>query len=236
MILVVNRSKKLSKSICEIFYYMGLLSYPATPTEAFSEISSLYRAVLMVDPDTLPAPDEFVCELRKYAEHIPIFSMSEKGAKDELAHLFDISFKTAISSAVFASKAAAYSRELGRSHIGEYRLAGFDATPDLPCITYFDRDFHLTKTEAMIFRYLIRSYPLPQTPKAIIKYAFRPSRHPEPSCIKTHISVINRKFEECESRKLITMLPSKGYVIYTPEIREMLKSQEKVQAELSYTV
>ncbi len=231
MILVVNRSKKLSKSICEIFYYMGLLSYPATPSEAFIEMSSLYRAVLVVEPNSLPAPEDFVCELRKYAEHVPVFSMSEKGPKDELAHLFDMSFKTAISSAIFASKVAKYSKSHGLPHIGHYMLAGFVANPDLPYISYFGKPVPLTKTKAMIFRYLIRSYPIPQTPKIIIKYAFRPSRHPDPSCIKTHISVINKIFEELEGRKLITLIPSKGYIVYTPEVKEILNPKVKVQAE-----
>jgi DNA-binding winged helix-turn-helix (wHTH) protein len=209
---------------------MGILSYAATPAEATTEISSLYRAVLVLEPATLPDPAEFVCELRKYAEHIPIFSMSESGPKDEYAHLFDMSFKIAISSASFATKAAEYSIERDLPYVGDYRLAGFNATPGRASIKYFGEDFELTKTETMIFRYLIRSYPIPQSSESIIKYAFPPSRHPDPSCVKTHISVINKKFREREGRKLLIMLPSKGYVVNTAEIIEKLKSEASVQA------
>lgn len=230
MILVVNRSRKFSKSICDIFHYMGILSYAATPSEAMIEMSTLYRAVLVLDPATLPDPAEFVRNIRKYAEHIPIFSMSADGPKDEYAHLFDMSFKIAISSAAFATKASAYCRERNLSFPGDYRLAGFNAIPGNPCIKYFGEDFILSKTETMIFRYLIRSYPIPQTPANIIKYAFPPSRHPDPSCIKTHISVINKKFMEYEGRKLMIMIPSKGYIVNTAEVIEKLRSMGKVQA------
>lgn len=230
MILVVNRSRKFSKSICEIFHYMGILSYAATPSEATLEMSTLYRAVLVLDPATLPDPAEFVQNIRKYAEHIPVFSMSEDGPKDEYAHLFDMSFKIAISSASFATKASEYCIERKRPFPGDYRLAGFNAIPGRPCIKYFDEDFPLSKTETMIFRYLIRSYPIPQTPANIIKYAFPPSRHPDSSCIKTHVSVINKKFMEREGRKLLIMIPGKGYIVNTAEVIEKLKSLEKVQA------
>jgi DNA-binding response OmpR family regulator len=77
---------------------------------------------------------------------------------------------------------------------------------------------------------MIRSYPIPQSPENIIKYAFPPARHPDPSCIKTHISVINKKFREREGRNLIIMLPSEGYVVNTAEIIEKLKYESSVQA------
>ena len=227
MILVVNRSKKLSKSICEIFHYMGILSYPATPKEATSEISSLYRAVLVLDPAALPDPAEFVRDLRSYAKHVPIFSMSTLGPKDEFAHLFDMSFKTAISSSIFATRVSEYCVNRGLPYLGEYLLAGFNATPGRPVIKYFDEDFVLTKTETMIFRYLMRSYPIPQSPKSIIKYAFPPSRHPEESCIKTHVAVINKKFMQLKGRKLLIMIPSRGYVVNTPEVATKLKNYGK---------
>lgn len=234
MVLIVNRSKRLAASISEIFHYMGILSRTATPSEALSELSCLYRAVLVIEPSTLPDPEDYVNRLRAYSSSTPIFSVSNNGAKDSYATLFDASFKLAISSAILASKMADYSKAHGLSYIGDYRLAGINACCDRPFVDYFGRDIGLTKTEAMIVRYFIRSYPNFQSAEDVLKYAFKPSRHPEVSSIKTHISLINKKFRALEGRNLIFMSAGEGYQILTPEYIEIQREQEKVHASVTY--
>ena len=50
MLLIISQSKKTAKSIADTFYYMSILAYGANPHEALSEISELYRAVLIIKP------------------------------------------------------------------------------------------------------------------------------------------------------------------------------------------
>ena len=41
MLLIIDSMKRNAQAISDIFYYMGVLSYAATPCEALSEISGL---------------------------------------------------------------------------------------------------------------------------------------------------------------------------------------------------
>ena len=89
MILLISRNKKRGNEYAEIFHYMGVLNTVATPTEALSEISLLYRAVLIIEPVTIADPADLVRKLKSYAS-LPIFAISEDGPNDQYAHLFDI--------------------------------------------------------------------------------------------------------------------------------------------------
>ena len=110
-----------------------------------------------------------------------------------------------------------YANDNNRARIGEYFLAGFDASSNNVGVNYFYDKLDLTKTEAMILRFMIRKYPVPVSCKEIVKYAFKQSRAPEPTSIRTHISLMNKKLENITSRKMITFVPRRGYVIITPE-------------------
>jgi formyltetrahydrofolate synthetase len=111
-----------------------------------------------------------------------------------------------------------FCEENGISKIGTYKLAGFDASADHVGVSYFYTKPPLTKTEAMILRYLICSYPIPQNSDAILRHSFRSSRAPESSSIRTHISSINKKLTKISGRKLIELIPKQGYLIVTPQI------------------
>ena len=234
MVLIVCRQRRIAQSVSDIFHYMGVLSYACTPTESLSEISSSYRAVIVIDPHTLPDPRDFVNRMRSYAEHVPIFSVSDSPESREYSDVFDKSYKMAISSARLASDMAQYSRSKGLQYLGDYRLAGIDATADLPWASYFDLNMRFSKTETMILRYLIRSYPMPKRASDILKYAFKPSKRPDVSTIKTHICTMNKKFRAMEDRNLISMYFSEGYVMLTPVMLRNIREAEMRHAEASY--
>ncbi len=212
MILIVSRNKRRANQYSEMFHFMGILSHVATPYEAYGEISLIYRAVLVLEPDTLPDPANLIAGLKCYTA-VPIFSISEEGRGDRFAHLFADAFREASFSGTVVAGMAEYSRKHRASHVGDYRLGGLNAAPDLPAVRYFDEDLSLTKTEAMILRYLIRTYPHPQKPSKILKYAYRPSRRPELSSVRAHICFINRKFRELTGRNLIGTVDDLGYTL-----------------------
>ena len=62
-----------------------------------------------------------------------------------------------------------YQREHRLPILGEYILAGLDVSAYSHGASYFEEDFPLTKTEAMIIRYLIRCYPAKAKSKNILK-------------------------------------------------------------------
>ena len=106
-----------------------------------------------------------------------------------------------------------------------YRLAGIDASCSNERVDVFDKAIAFTKTETMILRYLIAYYPTPQSAKRIVKYAYKPTKKPEISSIRTHISVMNKKFREKFGHSLISASEGGGYTVLTPEYIEKEKRQ-----------
>ena len=222
MLLIISQSKKNAKSVQETFHYMSILSYGATPHEALSEISEIYRAVLIINPDGFPDINDYVNRLKSYKCDLPIFALTVDDEKTIYHDIFDGIFTKNSMTPSLASKIIGYANENHRAKIGDYRLAGIDASSNLVGVTYFDRKLSLTKTEAMILRYLLRVYPIPQSPEKIIKYSFKPNRSPETSSIRTHISIMNKKFEKALGKKMIVHAPAKGYLILTPEYDKII--------------
>ena len=222
MLLIICQSKKLAKSVEETFYYMSILAYGATPHEALSEVSGIYRAALIINPDGFPDINDYVNRLKSYKLDLPVFALTESESKPYYSDIFDAIFIKPTMTPHLASKIIDYANKNNRAKIGDYRLAGFDASSNLLGVTYFDRKITLTKTEAMILRYLLRVYPIPQSASKIIKYAFRPSNTPEEASIRTHISGMNKKLNEATGRKMIVHVPRKGYLILTPEYEKII--------------
>ena len=138
------------------------------------------------------------------------------------SHLFSDVFARGTYASVILAKILEYTLKNSLPQPGDYKLAGIDLSCDISTPTYFTTPLPLTKTEAMIVKYLIRTYPRPTSAEEILKYAYRESRIPELSNIRTHVSIINKKFRELTSRNLIEMSFGKGYRVLTPEVAEAL--------------
>lgn len=217
MLLIISQSKKVARSVAETFYYMSILSYGTTPHEALSEVSNLYRAALIINPEGFPDIIDYVNRIRSYKSDLPIFAILDGEAPPVYDDIFDACFTKPSFTPALAEKIITYANKYNRARIGDYYLAGFDASSSMIGVYYFHTKVDLTKTEAMILRYLIRAYPLPQRADKILKYAFKPSRTPEPSSIRTHLSLMNKKFEASIGRRMIGFEPGRGYVVLTPE-------------------
>ncbi len=222
MLLIISRSKRNASALSDTFYYMSLLSFPATPKEALSEISLTYRAAIIMEPKSFPDIRDYISKIKSYVKSIPLFAISEENA-DELSDCFCEIFGKNHSSPKIASRIMEHCEKMGLERLGSYKLAGFDASSDRVGVSYFYAKPHLTKTEAMILRYLICTYPIPQNADAILRHAFRASRIPEAASIRTHISIMNKKLEKISGRKLIEFSTGEGYFIMTPEIQQNRK-------------
>ena len=223
MILIIGSQKKNAQAISDIFYYMGVISYAVTPTEALSDMSSLYRAALILEPESLPDVEDYLAKLRSYSSKTPVFAITDKDGTNRFA--FDGCFKNNVYSSSLIEEIVIYQKKNNLPLSAHYRLAGIDASCYLNNVTAFDDKIPFTKTETMILRYLIASYPTPVSASDIIKYAFKPTRKPEMTSIRTHISVMNKKFRDVRNKKLFMSIPKEGYVISTPEMIKLL-SQE----------
>ncbi|MBR3806532.1 MAG: helix-turn-helix domain-containing protein [Clostridia bacterium] len=214
MILVISKSKRQAERLSEMLNIAGYLSYGLTPSQAISEISPRYRAVVIItDTQALPAPfSSVISACSAPALKIPVFAIGEC-TEPGVAEVFH----AGVSVSSLLKGIIRYLVINEKPIIGKYKCAGFDASADSARVMYFDKEIRLTNTEKMILRFLTRSYPLPVTADKIIKNAIRPSRSPEPSSIRTHISMMNKKFKAAIGRQMIEFCDKEGYIIITPE-------------------
>ena len=220
MILIISKTKRQAAEISDILHFMGIVSSAATPSEALNEISPIYRAVIISEPEKIYDEGDFLRRLRSYASKIPIFSLGEPKSPE----LYEANLTPTLSAAKIVSEIMNYTKSHSLDSPGDYRLSGFDLSVSLSTPMYLSKALPFTRTEAMIMRTMAKFYPEPLSAAKIIKYAFRNSRKPEASSIRTHVSSINKKFRKIAERNLITAYNGKGYIILTPEIMEELFS------------
>lgn len=226
MLLIVNTSEKSGNAIAEIFHYMGIISVQKKPHDALSEICTRYSAVLICEPQAFPDPRDYMHRLRSYGANIPMFALVVDPSTFAYEGLFDGVFPEHIFSSSIATAMIRYCQNKHIHAVGDYRLAGIDATPVRKDVIYFGAPLHLTKTEAMIVRFLIRCFPNRSPTKDVLRYAYRPSRSPDPSNIRTHVSIINKKARALTGRNLIDLVQREGYRIVTPILFEEKKRSE----------
>ena len=214
MILIVAKNKRDADAFIQSFHFMGILAYYSSPSTALSEIGKGFHSALFVG-DELSEYEELVRAMRSYSLDCPIFALSK--SEERRYTFFDAEFFWSGYVSELACKIINYQKDRRLPVIGEYRVAGIDASCHKTNVLYYGREIHLTKTEAMILRYLIATYPIPQKASNILKYAFRPGRMPEITNIRTHICVINSKFNDEFSRTVISSEPRVGYTVLTPE-------------------
>ena len=223
MLLIINKSKRVAEEASDIFKYMGIIALGATPAEALNILTPAYRAVLMCDPDTIPDLRDYLRRMRSYISS-PIFCLfTENRGRSEDIQLFDGCFPDGSYSATIAVGMAKASKERGLIPAGVYKCAGINASCDEKTVSFLDDPVRLTKTEAMILRYLMVTYPAPQTPERIIEHVFRTGKHPARSAIRTHVSVMNKKWRAATGRTLFFSVAGCGYVLSTPKMIEKYK-------------
>ena len=221
MILVIDRQEKNAATFADMLSYMGVVSVGATPKRALSLISTVYSAVVAVMPSTLADPSDFLKRLRGYAD-IPIFAIEKEDASNLDLSLVDKVLPSDTSASTLLSKIRELTKERGLRSPGDYRLSGIDASISRRGVFYFDTPVPLTKTETMILRALIRVYPAVSDAKTILSYAFRATKLPEASNIRTHISIINKKWREAFSENIIETSTGDGYRLLSTRLRLFL--------------
>ena len=213
MILVIDKNRKNALCVADMFFYMGVLSRAATLSEAFSEISNTYRAILLLSPESYPDAEDFIKRLHSYNATMPIFLISE--TEEYHSQYVAKVFPSSLYAAEVLVNILNYTISNNLPQPGNYTLAGLNLSCNERSPSYFSKLLPLTKTEAMIVKYLIRTHPRPITSEEILKYAYRESKVPEVSNIRTHISIINKKFRDIAGRNLIEMSLTTGYTLIT---------------------
>ena len=216
MILVINKNRREACASADIFYYMGILSLGVCPEEAFSEIGLEYRAVMVMFPELMADAHDYMKRLRKYTGKIPTFAITREPSQIPTEYFERVFDYNTLSSTVM-KKITKFCEENNLPYAGSYRTAGIDASADTEKVFFGNSEIILTKTEKMILRYLIRTYPAPSAPAKILKHAFRQTRAPLVTSVRTHISQINKKFRTAAGICPIERIESLGYVLSCPK-------------------
>lgn len=211
MILIIDTETKRSESLAAAFSYMGILVHSVKPQNAHREICEMHRAILFNFADATPNASEILKRLKKYRSDVPYFATS-----DEEIEGFTKIFPKSSTAFNLASEMINVSQEQAYPCIGEYKHGGINLSVCASEASYFFTGVPLGAKERMIFRLLIRAYPLPISAEQILKYAFLPSKRPAPSCVRTHVSSINKAFYDLFFIKPISTVPGNGYVIKCP--------------------
>ena len=216
MLLIICKSKRLATARADLYRRTGLLTYGASASEAFNELNLNCHAVLIISPELLIDPHDYVRRLKSYSP-APIFGLYSDDSLQPYSSIFDDTFKFGDSIFDTVTRMAALAKERGLSYIGEYANAGFDANIYEYTVSYFNKHMYLSKTQRRVLALLINIYPDFASTRTIVKYVYHPSRCPEPTAMRTHIHAINGIFLERLGHDAVLNIPGKGYVLRTPE-------------------
>ncbi len=205
MILIINKSQKLADSVSDMLYFMEIISTPATPTEALIEYSPLYRGTILLNPRNLYDEPELIELLRGISPMTPIFCHGETLNEE----IYDARFPSSVSVSEMISEMKAYNLRHGFNQIGEYEN-----------YTVKYENCLFTRTEKMILKLFAIYGEEPLSAAKILKYAFRTSRTPDISSVRTHISIINKKCMINYGRKLISTSIDSRYKLIQKEETE----------------
>ena len=220
MILIIDKSLSNARTYADIFYFMGILSYAVTPAQAFNEVSNRYTAILLTGMEYSSYDDEFTKTLSTLSLGAPIFAICED-AKEYIAKNGKLScvegyFDDKIYSSTLVDEIEKVQEERHIRKLSSYSLCGFDLGARGSKALYLLNDVGLSKIEAMIVRYFISQHPLKISSSDILKYAFKPTKAPEVSSVRTHICIINKKFKVLTGKTLIEHERGAGYELNIP--------------------
>ena len=207
MILITDSDKARRDTVAEMFYYMGILARSVKPEDVMREIGCKYSALLFTSVDFRGAP-ELAAAVRELGM-ATVAAITDQPSDD-----FELTFPRGTYSASIVAKVSTYRAMKGLHPLGRYECMGIDASADRHSPTYLGEPLPLTRTEAMILRCLIINYPDALTPSDVLKYAFRGSRTPELSSVRTHISIMNKKFRAATGHALTEAAGKTGYKLY----------------------
>ncbi len=200
MILIIDQNPKNSRGLSDMFSYMGILSYVTSAENALYEPLSLFSAILFSDADKIQE-SSLILRIRNAFLGIPVFAISSHFQNESL---FDLTFKKGIYASAIYSQILTYSQKRKIRAPGVYKTEEIDASAMLSHPIYMGEQIKLTRTENFILKALILSSPKPIFAKELLKYVFKPTKTPDISNIRTHISIINKKFREKTGQNLIS--------------------------------
>jgi len=211
MILILSEDACARKTVSDMLYILGVICDEHSTSDEILPSASLYRAVFIALPgENIEGYKQFV---RRRLGNIPIFTVLDRYSLRDSRSDIEYAFKYGEGIPQILSSVIKICKSRSLPPPCEYKRHGLDASFDLCGVYYNGRLLSLTKTETMIIRALIISYPKPLYASGILTLAFRSSRTPEVANVRTHISVINKKLLFLTGRRFISSNEAGKYIL-----------------------
>ncbi len=220
MLLIIDQKPRRAESYADSFYWMGVLAIHHKPIEALSKISPAVGAILIVEPSTLPDTKEYISRIRALCRTVPIFALSEAPLEDP--SLFSAVFSTKGFTSTYLSRMRDICAKEGLRPVGVYRLSGMDISCTEDALRYKKQSVRITKTEAMILRYLFLSYPARVSAHHILAHAYRHDKCPDHGAVRAHICALNQKLSAILGYRAIDNARGEGYRMVTPPMPSLI--------------
>ena len=214
MLLIVDQKPRRGESYADSFHWMGVLALSYKPIEALGKLSPAVGAVLIVEPDTLPDTKDYLSRVRSLCRDIPVFSLSETPPCD--GERFADCFGTSGYTSTYLSRMRDACAKAGRRPVGVYRYGGMDISCTEEAVRYKKQSVRVTKTEAMILRYLFLAFPARVSAEQILGMAYRRDKRPDSATVRAHVCALNRKLSPILGYRAVTSERGEGYRMGTP--------------------
>ena len=200
MILLLESDRGFrADTLREMLYFIGILSKKASSIKDIRIPLSAISAVILLD-----APQDAELAKARRLFDGKIFRLCD--ADDKIPVL---------ESGALASEMVSNVRDLeiasGTKPVGTYIIGELDASVWRDGVYFHNERISFTKTETMILRSLIALYPCAVGQGELLNLAFRESRAPDVSNIRTHICVMNKKLLAHAQKRLITSSAASEY-------------------------
>ena len=209
MILVISSNGKSARALSDMLYHMGVLSF-GIDENSFSDKNLNYlKAAVFLEPELLIKKREIAENIKAAKKDAVRLFVGSTEPTDE--NLFDAKLERGAFAAEIYELLSNEARKKGLCPPGKYGVGDFQADSKLPSTIYREAPLPFSKTENMILRAVICAYPEPISAKDILRYAFRNSRLPEISNVRTHICIMNKKFRALFEKPLCELISPLGY-------------------------
>ncbi len=201
MILVLGKDTAARKTVANMLHTLGAVCDEHDADGAPLSNASLYRCVIIA----LPAESisGFVSYVRKRLGDIPIFTAFDKYPDAPSRGLALGAFSPSVGMPSVCEKIIRICRDEGYAPPCNYKIGTLDASIGLDGVYFEGKKVSFTKTEVMLIRALLVSHPRPLYARGLLLLAFRPTKVPEVANIRTHVSVMNKKFLFLTGKRLI---------------------------------
>ena len=181
--------------------------------DALHSVNVSLSAILILHPELISDTEGYLRLLCSLNFKTPIFAITDQPLKILDTDVFSDIFPTSTTPSQLLIKIQDAQKQRMLKTSGNYRLLSLDASLSSKPIRIGNEEILLTKTEKAILRYLICNYPRECKAEEIASVVYPEEKIPQPSCIRAHISGINKKCKPYTLKRPIVSSSTQGYVI-----------------------